>query len=145
MADDWRVEADDGWLAAHSSNSFARIRRRLSSFGRLADAVSQAELGPYGGTPRNPRLKIGGKAYSVVRYAEHGISHTAVSVDLERCRRCGALLVETHRLIQVDHHGVRVVIGAAGMCRRCQAEAWLFHSRMPATTRARRRARKVVL
>src|SRR6266545_3892453 len=101
MADDWRVEADDGWLAAHSSNSFARIRRRLSSFGRLADAVSQAELGPYGGTPRNPRLKIGGKAYSVVRYAEHGISHTAVSVDLERCRRCGALLVETHRLIQV--------------------------------------------
>src|SRR6266511_1901881 len=118
MADDWRVEADDGWLAAHSSNSFARIRRRLSSFGRLADAVS---------------------------HAEHGISHTAVSVDLERCRRCGALLVETHRLIQVDHHGVRVVIGAAGMCRRCQAEAWLFHSRMPATTRARRRARKVVL
>src|SRR6266508_3810751 len=143
MADDWRVEADDDWLAAHSSDQLARLRRRLSAFGRFAGAVSQAELGPYGGAPRNPRLTIGRKAYSVVRHVEHHISYTAITVDLERCRRCGQVLAERHRLTRVDHEGVRVVFGALGLCRRCQADAWLFYSRMPATARARHRARKV--
>jgi hypothetical protein len=144
-ADGWRVEADDEWLAAHSSDNLARLRRRLSAFGRFNDAISQAELGPLGGAPRNPKLKIGGKAYSVVRHAERWISYTVITVSLETCRRCRGRLAEAHRLTRVDHRGGREVVGTVRMCRRCQADAWLFFSRMPATTRARRRARKVVL
>ena len=144
-ADDWRGEADDRWLAAHRSDSFARFRRRLARFGVLGDAVSQAELGPYGGTPRKPQLKIGGRDYSVVRYVEHRISHTTISVDLQHCRRCGHLLVEVHRVVFVSSAGSRRAVGAVRVCRQCQAGSWLFHSRMPATRRARRRARKVVL
>lgn len=141
----WRVEADDEWLAAHSSANFERIRRRLRGFGRMADAVSLAELGPYGGAPRNPKLKIGGKAYAVVRYAMHSISHTTITVDLDRCRRCGRLLEERHALTCVDERGHRVVVGSVRTCRRCQAESWMFHSGMPSVGRARRVARKVVL
>jgi hypothetical protein len=145
MAEEWRVEADDEWLAGHTGQSLARLRRRLSAFGRVGDAISQAEVGPFAGAPRNPRLKIGGRAYSVVRYAEHRISHTVIAVELERCRRCDGVLVETHRPTTVDHNGVRATIGAVRMCRKCQADAWLFSSRMPTTNRARRRSRKVVL
>jgi hypothetical protein len=145
---DWRTEADDEWLATHKSQTFARFRRRLARLGLagpIGDAVSRAELGPFGGAPRNPQLKLGGKTYSVIRYTEHRIAYTTISVDLQRCRRCGGLLVEVHRVTAVDASGVRSVVGAVRMCRRCQADSWLFYSRMPATRRARRRARKVVL
>jgi hypothetical protein len=141
----WRTEADDEWLAARRSTSFARLRRRLQRLGVLGDAVSEAELGPFGGVPRRPTLKIGGKAYAVVRYAEHRIAYTTVRVDLLRCRRCGHRLVESHRILFVGGDGGRVAVGAVRACRRCEAESWLFTSRMPGTVRARARARKVVL
>jgi hypothetical protein len=144
-ADGWRVEADDEWLARHRSDTFGRLRRRLRRFGLVADAVSQAELGPFGGAPRNPQLKIGTKAYSVVRYAPHRITYTAVQVDLENCGRCGGRMVESHRLMCVREGDVRIRVGVVRMCRRCHAGAWLFHSRMPHTARARAVAGKVVL
>jgi hypothetical protein len=145
MAERWRIEADDEWLAAHRSDNFARLRRRLRGLGGFSDAISRAELGPFGGAPRNPRLKIGGKAYAVVRYAEHRISYTAVQIDPQLCRRCGRRLVEAHRVTFVAADGTRTVVGAVRICRRCQTESWLFHSGMPSVHRARVRARKVVL
>jgi hypothetical protein len=140
----WRVEADDEWLATHRSATFQRLRR-LKRLAALSGAVSNAELGPYGGAPRRPQLKLGGKTYSVVRHVEHHISYTTISVDLERCRYCGRQLVERHQLVQVGPEGRRVRVGVVRACRRCQSSSWLFHSRMPATIRARRRDRKVVL
>ncbi|MEN3307590.1 MAG: hypothetical protein V7603_3792 [Micromonosporaceae bacterium] len=145
MPDQWRVEADDEWLSAHSSANFDRLRRRFQRFGRLADAVSHAELGPFAGAPRNPKLKVGGKAYAVVRYAEHRISHTTVTVDLDRCRRCGHRLAERHTMTSIREDGVRIVVGAVRTCRRCQADSWMFYSRMPSVTRARKVAGRVVL
>jgi hypothetical protein len=141
----WRVEADDEWLARHSSDTFGRIRRRLKRFGLLGDAISNAELGPFGGAPRNPVLKVGGKAYSVVRYARHRIAYTTIQVDPQLCRRCGSRLMESHRLICVREDGIHVRVGAVHMCHRCHADAWLFYSRMPVTVRARTVGRKVVL
>jgi hypothetical protein len=145
MGDEWRIEADDAWLAAHSSDTFDRLRRRLRRLGRLADAVSHAELGPLAGAPRNPRLKVGGRAYALIRYAEHRISHTTITIHLDRCRRCGHRLVERHMMTCVGEDGVRVVVGTVRTCRSCQADSWMFYSRMPSVIRARRVARKVVL
>jgi hypothetical protein len=145
VADDWRVEADDEWLARHRSDTFGRLKRRFSRFGLVADAVSNAELGPFGGAPRKPQLKIGGKAYAVVRYTQHRIAYTVIQVDPDECRRCGAQLQEVHRIVQIREGGVREVVGAVRMCRQCAADAWLFVSHMPATNRARRVSRRVVL
>ncbi|HKT03864.1 MAG TPA: hypothetical protein VJT31_30405 [Rugosimonospora sp.] len=145
MAERWRFEADDEWLAAHSSDSFGRLRRRLRPFGRFADAVSLAELGPFGGAPRNPKLKVGGRAYALVRYAEHYVSHTRIQVVPDRCRRCGHRLAERHVVTRVRETGRRVVVGSVRTCRRCQAGSWMFFSHMPTVARARRVASKVVL
>lgn len=141
----WRVEADDEWLAAHKSANFARLRRRLASFGMIGDAVSMAELGPFGGPKRNPQLKIGGKTYAFIRPAEHRISYTTIQIDLDTCRRCGERLVEVHKIMRVTEDGVRQLMGAVRMCRVCRSNSWLFHSRMPGAVRARARARRVVL
>ncbi len=145
MTGDWRVEADDEWLAAHSSETFQRLRRRARMLGMVSDAVSSAELGPFGGSPRNPRLRIGGKAYGVVRYARHQITYTTIYVDLDRCRRCGRPLVEVHRMLMLHGDTVRRRVGEVRMCRHCHAGSWLFYSRMPTVRRARAIGRKVVL
>jgi hypothetical protein len=150
MGESWRVEADDEWLASHKSDNFARLRRKLARLGLLglADAASGAApglLGPVAGAPRNPRLKIGGKAYAVVRYAEHRISYTAIMLDLQRCRRCGMRLVHVHRINMISEDGSRRVVGTVRACRRCKSNSWLFFSRMPTVERARERARRVVL
>jgi hypothetical protein len=145
MTDEWRTEADDEWLAAHRSDNFARMRRRLKQLGLVGDAVSNAEMGPFGGSPRKPQLKIGGKAYAVVRYVEHRISYTTISVELDRCPRCGSPLAERHRLVRVGPEGGRTIVGVIRACRRCDATSWLFRSRMPASRRGRRRDRKAVL
>jgi DNA-directed RNA polymerase subunit N (RpoN/RPB10) len=145
VADQWRTEADAEWLAAHSSDTFGRLRRRFGKLARFSGAISNAELGPLGGAPRRPRLKIGGRSYSYVRYVESHIAHTTVLVDLGQCRRCGRRLTESHGVTSVDEDGVRVVVGAARACRQCQIGSWLFYSRMPAVARARRYERKVVL
>jgi ribosomal protein L37E len=146
----WRVEADDEWLSAHKSENFAKFRRKLARLGLLGlgDAASGAAsglLGPMAGAPRRPQLKIGGKAYAVVRYAEHRISYTTIVLDVQRCRRCGQRLVHVHRIETIHEDGTRRVVGAVRMCRRCKANSWLFFSRMPTVTRARAVARKVVL
>jgi len=141
----WRVEADDEWHAQHSSDSFARLRRRMRGFGRFGEAISHADLGPFGGAPRNPRLKLGGREYSYVRYVQHQIAYTVIVIDLERCRVCDRTMVEVHRLRRVHHDGGYQTVGSVRMCRSCQSTSWLFHSRMPAVARARLRTRKVVL
>jgi len=144
MANEWRVEADDEWLATHSSDTFQRLRRRTRLLGGLGDAMSNAELGPFGGAPRKPQLKIGSKEYSVVRYADHHLSYTVIQVDPVVCRRCGASMAERHLIARMTD-GARSPVGAVRMCRNCQAESWLFHSHMPSTRRARQWGRKVVL
>jgi Fe2+ transport system protein FeoA len=143
--EDWRVEADEAWLAVHRSAHFERMRRRLRSLGVVGDSVSNAELGPFGAAPRKPELKIGGRTYSYVRYADQRIAYTTIVVDLQRCRRCGRRLLEVHRAGYMTSDGQHTVIGTVRMCRRCQADSWMFTSRMPSTRRARRVARKVVL
>lgn len=144
MANEWRVEADDDWLAAHSSDTFQRLRRRTRLLGGLGDAMSNAELGPFGGAPRKPQLKVGSKEYSVVRYADHHLSYTVIQVDPVVCRRCGAAMAERHLIARMAD-GVRSPVGSVRVCRNCQAESWLFRSHMPATRRARQWGRKVVL
>jgi hypothetical protein len=144
MGEEWRTEADDQWLNKHRSDSFARLRKRFRMAGGLANAMSNAELGPFGGAPRNPQLKIGGRKYSTIRYATHYLAYTTIHLFQQRCPRCGAE-VEAHRVIFVRENGSRTVVGTLRMCRGCQANSWLFHSRMPATVRARTWARKVVL
>jgi hypothetical protein len=143
--EDWRVEADQAWLAARQSANFERLRRRLRRLGVVGDSVSNAELGPFGGAPRRPELKIGGRAYSFVRYADRRITYTTIMVDLQRCQRCGRQLLEVHRAGYVTGDGRHTVFGTVRMCRRCQADSWMFTSRMPATRRARHVSRKVVL
>jgi hypothetical protein len=145
MAREWRVEADDEWLATHRSDTLGRLRRRFAFLGGLAGAVSEAEMGPYGGAPRRPRLRIGGRTYAYVRYTTQHIAYTSIRVDPDRCRRCGQELVEAHRIGYAQGDTVRVPVGTVRVCRACQADSWSFHSRMPTTVRARWRARKVVL
>jgi hypothetical protein len=145
LAEQWRTEADDEWLAGHRSDNFARLRRRLRRLGALSDGISQAELGPFGGAPRRPQLKIGGRSYAVVRYTTQHIAYTTIHLDLTRCRRCGRPLVEVHRIVSVAGDGLRTTVGAVRRCRKCQADSWLFHSRMPSVERARNVARKIVL
>ncbi len=148
MADEvWRAEADDAWLAAHRSTFMTRLRRRFRLLGSVGGAVSNAETGPYGGAPRNPKLKVddGNKAYAVVRYTTNQIAYTATSVNPDECRRCGGPLVEKHEITRVEEEGVRVAVGSVRTCRSCQSESWLLRSRMPAVIRARVAARKVVL
>lgn len=145
MATHWRIEADDEWLATHRSTAFIRLRRRARLLGLVGEAVSHAETGPFGGAPRNPRLKIGDKAYAVVRYARHNMAYTAVSVEPGRCRRCGQELIEVHRILYARGQAVRTPVGQVRTCRSCQAESWMFYSRMPTVRRFRDTARKTVL
>ncbi|OLB64809.1 MAG: hypothetical protein AUI10_09505 [Actinobacteria bacterium 13_2_20CM_2_72_6] len=145
MTGDWRREADDEWLDAHRSANFERLRRRLRLLGGMAEAMSNAELGPLGGAPRRPRLKIGGRTYAVVRYTTHHIAYTTIQVDPGLCRRCGQQLVEVHRIVYARGADARLTVGTVRTCRRCQADSWMFLSRMPSVNRARRVARKIVL
>jgi len=145
MADEWRTEADEAWLARHRSTTFERLRRRFASFLGLGDAISNAELGPFGGAPRKPELKIGKKGYAVVRVAPQHVTYTATQIDPDVCRRCGQELAERHRIDYMQSDQERVPVGSVRMCRDCHSESWLFRSRMPAAGRARSVARKVVL
>jgi ribosomal protein L37E len=145
MPEEWRTEADDAWLATRRSNRFAKLRRMFGSMSGIADAVSQAELGPFGGAPRKPKLKNEDKDYSVVRPADHNVSHTIVSlVDPERCRRCGEP-TEAYGVNRVDEEGERETVGVLRQCRHCGRDSWMLYSRMPRAERARLRGRKIVL
>ncbi len=145
MTEEWRTEADDAWLATHRSNRMARLPNVFGGWSKLADAISHAELGPFGGAPRKPKLKNENKDYSVVRPAERLYSHTTVAtVDPQRCRRCGEP-AETYGVTRVDADGERVTAGVVRQCPHCGADSWMLYSRMPKAVRARRRARKIVL
>jgi hypothetical protein len=144
-SEQWRVEADDEWLAAHRSTVMAQFRRRFRRMSGLAGAVSNAEMGPYGGAPRNPTLKLGGKTYAVVRYVHHRIAYTAINVELHPCESCGREIAELDRVVAVRESGGRVTVGSIRMCRACQGDSWMFRSRMPAIARARQRSRKIAL
>jgi hypothetical protein len=141
----WRVEADAEWLAAHRSDTFARVRRLLGSAGTLGDAVSLAELGPFGGAPRNPRLRPDRAAYATIRPAEARYAHTVLAVETAPCRRCGREPATAQRVTCVRESGARVVVGTVRLCAACQGESWRFVSHMPRTERARERSRRVVL
>lgn len=142
----WRTEADDQWLAAHSSDAFGRIRRVFHPLAGGADAVSHSVLGGLlGGPPRNPDLKVKGVTAEQIRYAERHYSYTTTQVDLGVCRRCGHKLEERHRLLVVDPHGYRQQVGTARACRRCAAESWLFTSHMPGARRLAASRAKIAL
>ena len=147
IAETWRTEADEEWLARHRSNRFARIRRLFGGAAGLADAISRAELGPLGGAPRKPKLKTDEAEYSVVRPVAHGIAHmtiAAATTDSQHCRRCGQT-VEVHGMTQVGPDGERVNVGSIQECRHCGADSWQLRSHMPGVERFRRQARKTVL
>jgi hypothetical protein len=139
VPESWRTEADEDWLSSRRSTFFARRRSRW------ANAISQAELGPFGGAPRRPQLKLTDKGYSVVRYAVREFSYTTIQIDLLLCRTCGYRLVEAHRLLIRTADGFEIEVGTVRMCRRCQKESWLFTSHMPGALAGRRRDAKVVL
>jgi hypothetical protein len=139
VADDWRYEADDQWLAGRRSTFFKRRRSRFAS------AVADAQLGPFRGAPRNPALKLTDKGYAHVRYAPRSYSYLAVQVELLRCGSCGHRLLEEHRLVLRHSEGPHRTLGLVRMCRRCQKEAWLFISHMPSARVGRRRDAKAVL
>jgi hypothetical protein len=142
----WRVEADDHWLAGHSGDVFARIRRVFHPLTGGADAVSHSVLGGIlGGTPRNPDLKVRGVQAEQVRYAEKLYAYTTVAVELNACRRCEGVLEERHRLLLVDVHGGRTQVGSTRKCRSCDADSWMFTSHMPSARRRHREHARVVL
>jgi hypothetical protein len=143
----WRVEADAEWLAEHRSDTFARVRRLLgrAGAGTLGDAVSLAELGPFGGAPRNPQLRPDRAAYATIRPAEARYAHTALAVDNLPCRRCGREPATAQRITCVRETGDRVVVGTVRLCAACQGDSWRFVSHMPRAEDARERSRRVVL
>ena len=146
MPDDaWRTEADDEWLTRRRSDVMGWLRRHFRLFGGVAGAVSHAETGPFGGAPRNPRPRpTENKGYAVVRYTTDRIAYTSTTIDPDECRRCGSPLVEKHEIDYVQGD-VGTAVGVVRTCRRCQADSWLLHSRMPTVSRARAASRKVVL
>lgn len=139
MTDAWRYEADDEWLVSRRSTFFRRRRSRLTR------AFADAELGPFGSSKRNPRLKLTEAGYSHVRYATREFSHTTIQVDLLECKRCGSRLLEEHRLVLTREDGAQLTMGWVRMCRHCEKEAWLFTSHMPTTVAGRLRDAKTVL
>jgi hypothetical protein len=145
QGDSWRVEADDEWLAGHRSQTMTRFRRRFSRVLTVGNAVSNAELGPFAGAPRNPPLRVATSRYSVIRHVVALYAHTSIGVMLEYCRVCGRPAQEAHHAIMVRSDGARVYLGAVRKCRSCAGDSWLFHSRMPSVVKARREAAKIVL
>lgn len=142
----WRVEADDEWLAAHSSDTFAAVRRLLHPLVGTADAVSHSPLsGILGAAPRNPELKIRGVQAEQVRYAEQQYSYTTVTVAVEECRRCGSHIKQRHRMMLVDAAGQRTQYGSVAKCPRCDTGSWMFQSNMLSARTRRDHDRKVVV
>jgi hypothetical protein len=141
----WRVEGDDAWLAEHSSQTFARLRRRLPSHaGRIfADSVLGGTV--FSGPKRNPQLRLDSRYTEQIRYAERQYAYTAVRVELYRCRLCGGGQLVRHRISLVAADGRRTHVGQLSRCFRCDSESWLFRSRMPSVVASRARYAKVVL
>jgi hypothetical protein len=121
------------WIRRRTRGS-AENRLRLRSrtfrfFGGVASAVSYADLGPYAGAPRKPKLK---NLDETVSQAVHQVAQITVATEAVRCSQCGQGTVETHE----------TPAGPVRACRTCQADSWLLRSRMPSAVRARAAARK---
>lgn len=142
---DWRIEADAEWLATHRSETMAGLRRRFGRVLTFGDAVSSAELGPFGGAPRKPDLRVAPSRYSVVRYVVAVYAYTAIQVVLENCGRCGRPMQEAHHATLFGNDGAGRALGTVRKCRSCAGDSWLFRSHMPAVARARTLAAKTVL
>jgi hypothetical protein len=143
----WRGEADDEWLSTHRGETFATLRSYLRPFigTQIGDALSRSEIaGVLLSPPRNPPLGRPSRTEQV-RYAEQHYAYTTIQVDLALCRICGSRLLERHRVWFVRGNGLRRTIGEVRMCRSCQADSWMFHSRMLSAEDARARGVKVVL
>jgi hypothetical protein len=143
----WRREADDEWLTTHHGETFATLRSYLRPFigATIGDALSRSELaGVLLSPPRNPPLGRPSRTEQV-RYAEQHYAYTTIQVDLALCRICGSRLQERHRVWFVRANGLRRTIGEVRMCRSCQADSWMFRSRMLSAEDARTRGDKVVL
>ncbi len=123
----------------------AGLHRRFSRVLTLGDAVSHAELGPFGGAPRKPDLRVAPSRYSVVRYVVAVYAYTAIRVVLENCGRCGRPLQEAHHATLFGNDGAGRTLGTVRRCRGCAGDSWLFQSHMPAVAKARVRAAKTVL
>ncbi|NUR69243.1 MAG: hypothetical protein HOU81_00225 [Hamadaea sp.] len=123
----------------------ANVRRRFSRILIAGDAVSNAELGPFGGAPRNPSLRTAPARYAVIRHVVAVYAYTSIRLMLEYCQRCGRPMQEAHHVATVRADGVRLSLGAVRACRSCDTESWLFRSHMPAVAKARRAAAKTVL
>lgn len=137
---EWKREANEQWLAEHRSRTF---KHRRSALGQ---AISQAEIGPFGGAPRNPDLTKGFKAYSIIRNAYRQVSYTEIRVTTSYCRICGTRSLELHRLFAYSGESDRqVTFGHVKMCRKCNEGSWLFTAHGARTEAARARARKTVL
>jgi hypothetical protein len=121
-----------------------RFRRRFSRI-RVADAISNAELGPFGGAPRNPQLRVETSRYSVVRHVVAVYAFTSIQVMLEYCRTCGRPMQEAHHAMNIRGDGVRLPVGVVRRCRSCAGDSWLFRSHMPSVAKARLLAAKTVL
>ena len=130
--------------AERRSGFMVWLRRRFRILGRIANAFSHADTGPYAGAPRDPDLRVGDeKSYSTVRYSTQHVAYTTIGTDADDCASCGRPLVELHRLEYV-RGDTRVPVGAVRTCHGCQSDSWLLRSRMPAVSRARDTARKHV-
>lgn len=140
----WRTEGDDAWLADHRSETFIRLRRRLP--GQVGRAFADSVLGGTLFSPRrNPQLKLDSRYTEQIRYAERQYSYTAVHVTMHRCRACGGRRLIRHRISLVATDGRRTLVGELAGCLRCNADGWMFRSRMPSVVAFRSRNYKVVL
>lgn len=122
-----------------------QFRRRFSRVLTAGNAVSNAELGPFAGAPRNPRLRVATSRYSVVRHVVAVYAYTSIKVMLEYCSGCGRPVQEAHHAMTVRSDGVRLYLGAVRRCRSCAGDSWLFRTHMPAGAKARLQAAKTVL
>lgn len=136
---DWRTEADDQWLAEHRSTFFKRRRA-----GMLAGLDLGSVLPSVGGAPRNPQLKVGGKEYSVVRYAENYAAYITTEITRAWCRSCGGSL-EIHRIHRTDKNNVRRSYGSVQACPTCHPRHWLFVTHSSRVRAAQRLREKNVL
>ena len=129
----------------HRSQVFATLLIKMGYGQGIAGAVSNADLGPLGGAPRNPNLATGKKEYSSVRYAEQQYSYTTIVVTHRYCPRCGRYTQEKHSMELYDaEHGEQYKVGHLKVCSHCDREHWMFVSRMPTSVAMRhQRARSV--
>lgn len=121
----------------HRSHVFSTILQKLG-YPAIGQAISNADLGFLGVTPRNPNLKPGkGSEYDAVRYAEGEYAYTQIVVTQRYCLRCGRFEVERHTL-ELREPGNVITVGKLDVCSHCHPDHWLFTSHMPSQVKWRK-------